>query len=227
VLAVQLEAHHDMGTWRQLFASHDARPEVAGVVLEHRRFGATVNSSLDNGASGPAGYSRTAISLHWLVAGLIVCAFALGWVMTELAISPLRVKMFNWHKWVGMTILALAAIRAIWRLTHPAPPLLPMPAWQRVSAHALHGLLYVLMFALPLSGWAYSNATGYPIVYLGLMRLPNLVERNKQLASQLEGLHVALGWLLLGVVVVHVLAALKHHFFDRDDTLNRMLRWRS
>ena len=113
------------------------------------------------------GYTRTAVSLHWLIAGLIISAFALGWVMTELAISPLKVRMFNWHKWVGMTILALAALRTLWRLTHPAPPLLPMPAWQRISAHALHGLLYAMMFALPLSGWAYSNATGYPIVYLG------------------------------------------------------------
>jgi cytochrome b561 len=102
-----------------------------------------------------------------------------------------------------------------------------MPAWQRISAHSLHGLLYLLMFALPLSGWAYSNATGYPIVYLGLLRLPDLVQRNKQLEAQLEQVHQMLGWLLLGVVVVHVLAALKHHFFDRDDTLNRMLRWRS
>ena len=147
--------------------------------------------------------------------------------MTELAISPLRVKMFNWHKWVGMTILALAAIRTIWRLTHPAPPFLPMPAWQRISAHSLHGFLYLLMFALPLSGWAYSNATGYPIVYLGLLHLPNLVERNKELAPQLQEVHELLGWLLLSLVVVHVLAALKHHFFDRDDTLKRMLRWRA
>jgi cytochrome b561 len=186
-----------------------------------------LNASAPIAVSGPAGYTRTAVSLHWLIAGLIVCAFSLGWVMTELAISPLRVRMFNWHKWVGMTILALAAIRTIWRLTHPAPPLLPMPAWQRISAHALHGLLYLLMFALPLSGWAYSNATGYPIVYLGLLRLPDLVDRNKQLAPQLEQVHEMLGWLLLGVVAVHVLAALKHHFFDRDDTLKRMLRWRA
>jgi cytochrome b561 len=185
-----------------------------------------LNPGVPGALSGPAGYTRTAISLHWLVAGLVVCAFALGWVMTDLAISPLRVKMFNWHKWVGMTILALAAIRTLWRLTHPAPPLLPMPAWQRVSAHALHGLLYVLMFAIPLSGWAYSNATGYPIVYLGLLRLPNLVERNKQLGVQLQELHEALGWVLLGVVVIHALAALKHHFVDRDDTLKRMMSWR-
>lgn len=174
-----------------------------------------------------ARYTRTAVSLHWAMAALIVSAFALGWVMTELAISPLKVKMFNWHKWLGMTVLGLAALRSIWRLTHPAPPLSPMPAWQHVSAHALHGVLYFLMFALPLSGWAYSNATGYPIVYLGLWRLPDLVAKDKALAGQLVQVHEILGWLLVAVLVVHILAALKHHLFDKDDTLRRMARWRS
>lgn len=147
--------------------------------------------------------------------------------MTDLAISPLKVRMYNWHKWVGMTILALAALRTAWRLTHPAPRLLPMAAWQRRTAHAFHGLLYLLMFALPVSGWAYSNATGYPIVYLGLLRLPNLLSRNKELATKLVTVHEALGWTLFAILVLHILAALKHHFVDRDDTLRRMLRWRS
>lgn len=169
-----------------------------------------------------SGYTHTAVALHWLMAGLIVCAFALGWVMTELAISPLKLRMFNWHKWVGITVLGLAAVRGLWRLTHPAPPLLPMPAWQRFAAHALHGLLYVLMFALPLSGWVYSNATGYPIVYLGWLPLPNLVDKDKALAQTWMEVHEVLGWVLLVVFVLHALAALKHHFVDHDDTLNRM-----
>jgi len=174
-----------------------------------------------------AGYTRTAVSLHWLIAGLIVCAFALGWVMTDLAVSPLKLKMYNWHKWVGISVLGLAVVRGVWRLTHAAPPLLPMAAWQRASAHALHGLLYVLMFVQPLSGWAYSNAAGYPIVYLARVPLPNLVAKNKALAEQLLALHETLSWLLLIMVGLHVLAALKHHFFDRDATLRRMASWRS
>jgi cytochrome b561 len=153
--------------------------------------------------------------------------FALGWVMTDLAISPLKLRMFNWHKWMGMTVLALAALRGLWRLSHPAPPLLPMAAWQRMAARALHALLYAMLFALPLSGWAYSNATGYPIVYLGLWKLPDLVARDKALAAQLLQVHHALGWLLLAIVVIHVAAALKHHLVDRDDTLRRMVRWHS
>jgi cytochrome b561 len=178
-------------------------------------------------AASSTGYTRTAVALHWTVGGLIVCAFAMGWVMTDLAISPLKLKMYNWHKWLGMSILALVIIRTVWRLTHPAPALLPMPRWQAMAAHGLHGVLYLLMLSIPLSGWAYSNAAGYPIVYLGLIRLPDLVARDKPLAAQLLEVHEVLGWVLIACVAIHVAAALKHHFFDRDATLQRMMRWRA
>ncbi|MGD9841289.1 MAG: cytochrome b [Steroidobacteraceae bacterium] len=171
----------------------------------------------------PARYTRTAIALHWLIAGFIISAFALGWIMTEMAISPLKLRMFNWHKWVGVTVLGLAAIRSLWRLTHTAPALLPMPAWQRNSAHTLHGLLYLAMFAIPLSGWAYSNASGYPVVYLGLLPLPTFIDKNRELAQSLREIHELFGWVLVVLVTIHIVAALKHHFFDRDDTLRRML----
>ena len=171
----------------------------------------------------PTSYNHTAIALHWLIAALIVCAFTLGWVMTELAFSPLKLRMFNWHKWVGISILALAAIRTLWRLTHPAPAMLPMPAWQRVAAHSLHGLLYLAMFCMPLSGWAYSNASGYPIVYLGLIPLPDLVAKNRELADALHEVHETIGWILAVAIGLHVAAALKHHWVERDATLQRML----
>jgi cytochrome b561 len=175
--------------------------------------------------SGSGYYTRTAVALHWIIAGLILAGFSLGWVMTDLAVSPLKLRMYNWHKWVGITVLGLAAIRTIWRLIHRAPPLLPSPAWQRIAAHAVHGLLYLVLFLLPLSGWVYSNATGYPVVYLGLWRLPDLVGRDKALAGMLHERHEQLGLLLLLLVVLHAVAAFKHHFIDRDDTLRRMLRW--
>lgn len=177
--------------------------------------------------SPPEHYTRTAVALHWTIAGLIICAFALGWVMTDMRISPLKLKMFNWHKWVGITVLTLAAVRLIWRLTHRAPPMVPMAAWQRLAANALHGALYVLMFLQPISGWVYSNAAGFPVVYLGLVPLPNLVAKDKALADVMMERHETIGWLLFIALLLHALAALKHHFIDRDTTLRRMLSWRA
>jgi cytochrome b561 len=173
--------------------------------------------------STPERYTRTAILLHWLIATLILCAFAVGWFMTSLTISPLRLRLVNWHKWIGISILLLMVLRALWRLTHAAPAFLPMPRWQRRIAHGLHGTLYVLLFALPISGWVYSNAAGYPVVYFGLVRLPTLVEKDKVLSQTLHRLHHMIGWLLLIAVGLHLLAVVKHHFIDRDGTLSRML----
>lgn len=167
-------------------------------------------------------YSVTAVALHWLIAALIICAFTLGWIMTDLEVSPLKLRMFNWHKWVGVTILALAIVRLLWRIGHRPPAMLPMPAWQRISATTLHAALYVLLFLQPLSGWVYSNAAGYRVVYLGILPLPNLVAKDKEVADVLMERHEFLGWCLLVLISLHVLAAVKHHFIDRDTTLKRM-----
>ncbi len=170
-------------------------------------------------------YTRTAVALHWIVALLISVGFTLGATMTDLSVSPRKIRLFAYHKWIGITVLALVALRLLWRLTHPAPPDEPMPRWQRLAAHATHWLLYLLMLATPLAGWLYSSAAGYPVVYLKLWQLPDLVSKNKQLANVLVEVHGYLAWTLLWVVVLHAAAALKHHFFDRDATLRRMLAW--
>jgi cytochrome b561 len=172
-------------------------------------------------------YTRTAVGLHWAVAGLVLTALFMGWTMTEMAVSPQRLKVYNWHKWVGVTVLLLAVARLLWRLTHRAPPLeAGMPAWQRAGAHFGHGLLYLLLFLMPLTGWVYSNYSGYPVVYLGKVPLPDLVERNRELAATWLDVHVALSIVLAVVAGLHVLAALHHHFIVRDGTLRRMLAWR-
>jgi cytochrome b561 len=111
-------------------------------------------------------YTRTAIALHWIAALLIACNLALGISMINLSLSPLKVQLYGWHKWIGITVFLTAATRILWRSTHPAPPAVAMPAWQARAAAATHAALYVLMFAIPLSGWLYSSATG--VVYLGL-----------------------------------------------------------
>lgn len=183
----------------------------------------------DNDSSAertPASYTRTAVSLHWLVASLVITAFVMGWIMTDMAFSPDKLKMYNWHKWVGITILGLVLIRLAWRLFNAPPAPVAMPQWQHRASQATHVLLYVLMLAIPLSGWIGSNAAGYPIVYLGRIPLPNLVTKDKGLAELFEEIHEILGWLLIALLVLHVAAAFKHHFVDRDDTLRRMLPWR-
>lgn len=167
-------------------------------------------------------YTRPAIALHWLLALMIVGAFGFGLYMTGLPFSPQRLKLYNWHKWAGVTILALTALRLLWRLAHrpPAPP--AMPAWQRRAAAASHGLMYVLFFAIPLVGWAYSSAAGFPIVWFGVLPLPDFVPVDKGLAEALKPWHGWLAWALAALVVLHVAAALKHQFIDRDGLLSRM-----
>jgi len=167
-------------------------------------------------------YTSTAIALHWLLALAIVATFGLGLYVDDLPISPQRIKLISWHKWAGITILALSALRLLWRLTHRPPADLPMPAWQQRAAHAAHHALYVLFFAVPLAGWAYSSAAGFPIVWFGVLPLPDLLPVDKALAQSIKPVHATLAWALAVLVVLHVAAALKHHFIDRDGLLDRM-----
>lgn len=170
-------------------------------------------------------YTKTAILLHWLTALLIVSGFMLGVTMVDIpGITPTKLKYFSWHKWIGITVLGLACVRVLWRLTHPAPAYPDtMPAWQQKAAGGLHHLLYVLIFAVPISGYFYSLAAGVPVVYLGIIPLPVLIEPNQEWKPILRLVHFTLNMMLLAGVSLHVLAALKHHFIDRDGVLKRML----
>jgi cytochrome b561 len=172
----------------------------------------------------PSRYTTFSIVLHWLVFFFIACGFELAVYMTGLPLSPLKLKFYSWHKWIGVTVFMLALMRLAWRLTHPAPPLpATTPAWQRTAATAVHCLLYALIIVIPVSGWLHSSATGLPTVYLTLWQLPDLLARDKALAETLKAVHVSLNYLLFVLVAVHAGAAIKHHFLDRDDVLQRML----
>ena len=170
-------------------------------------------------------YTSIAILFHWLIALLIIGAFTMGLVMTEIpGITPTKLKYYSWHKWAGITILGLAALRLLWRLGHKPPPYpASLPVWQQTAANALHRLLYVLMFAVPLSGYFYSLASGVPVVYFGLFQLPVLIEANPELKPVLKAVHFWLNMGLASAVAIHVAAALKHQFIDRDSVLKRML----
>ncbi|HET7793621.1 MAG TPA: cytochrome b [Rhizobacter sp.] len=167
-------------------------------------------------------YTPTAMLLHWVLALAIVGSFCMGVYMADLPFSPQRLKLYNWHKWAGVTILALSAVRLLWRLTHQPPADLPMPAWQRLAAHATHYGLYLLFFAVPLVGWAYSSAAGFPIVWFGVLPLPDFVSPDKALAEAIKPWHGYLAFAMAALVLMHVAAALKHHFIDRDGLLSRM-----
>ena len=171
----------------------------------------------------PGRYTAVAMAFHWLLAVMITASFAFGLYMVDLPFSPARLKQYNWHKWAGITILALSAARLLWRLSHSPPALtIPMPSWQKKSSQAAHLLLYVLFFAAPLAGWAYSSAAGFPVVYFGLVPLPDLVSPNVELAGALKLTHRTLVYSLAALVSLHVLAALKHHYFDRDRLIDRI-----
>jgi len=169
-------------------------------------------------------YNNTAIAFHWLIALMIIGSFTIGLVMTEMSLSPTRLQYYSWHKWAGVTILGLATMRLLWRLTHAAPAYpQTMPGWQKTAANALHGLLYVLMFAVPVSGYFYTLAAGYPVVYFGLFELPVLIAKNDELKPVLKEVHFWLNMGLAASVGVHLAAALKHQFIDRDGILKRMM----
>jgi cytochrome b561 len=183
-------------------------------------------------APSTARYTPVAIALHWLLALTIAGLFGVGVYMSDLPFSPWRLKLYNWHKWAGITFLALSALRLLWRMTH-RPPELPaaitqaMPAWQTRIYHATHHLLYLLFFAVPLLGWAYSSAAGFPIVWFGQITLPDLLSADKALAEVIKPLHKLAALALVGLAALHVAAALKHHWLDRDGLLLRMMPKRS
>ena len=169
-------------------------------------------------------YTATAKTLHWVIAILILGLLGLGFYMHDLPLSPNKLKLYSWHKWAGVTTFLLVVLRLAWRVGNP-PPALPasMPRAQQWAAHAGHFALYVLMLGIPLSGWLMSSAKGFQTVWFGVLPIPDLLGRDKALGDLLQTVHLGLNLLLVGVLLGHVGAALKHHFIDRDDILTRML----
>ena len=170
-------------------------------------------------------YTSTAVALHWLLALAIIGSLSVGLIMTSLPFSPLRLKLINWHKWAGICILALSLLRLGWRLSHQPPASVSGPLWQQRSASAAHALMYGLFFAVPLVGWAYSSAAGFPLVLFGVLPLPDWVVVDRELAAALKAWHRGLAYSLAALIGLHVAAALKHQLLDRDGLIGRMLPW--
>ncbi len=181
----------------------------------------------DRETAGPnTHYNRAAILFHWLVFVLILVAFPLGLYMHGLALSPDKLRLYSYHKWIGVTVFAITLARLAFRAWHPPPSLLPSrSAWERSAALAAHGLLYAFMLIVPISGWLMSSAMGFQTVWFGLIPLPDLIAKSKEAAGMLWLLHQALNFLMVCLILLHAAAALKHHFLQRDETLKRMLSW--
>ena len=177
--------------------------------------------SLGNSSQRWGSVSKT---FHWLIALLIFCMMMLGWVMVNWPLSPEKLELFNWHKSLGVTILTLVVLRLIWRLCNTTPTLPDhITALQSCVAKFNHWLLYSLMLAMPVSGWVINSAANFPLKWFGFVRVPNIAPVDKQLQTQAEIIHLSLFWIFLLLIVLHIAAALKHHYADKDNVLRRML----
>ena len=169
-------------------------------------------------------YTAVAKLLHWGMAVIILGLLALGFVMTDMPLSPEKLQYYSWHKWAGVTVFVLVWLRLVWRVMNP-PPAYPttMPRTVQIVAHLGHAALYGLMLVIPLSGWLLSSAKGVQTVWFGVLPLPDLLEKDKELGHLLHEVHEALNFVLLFLLAGHVAAALKHHIMVKDDILKRML----
>jgi cytochrome b561 len=189
-------------------------------------------------SSNPASstrYSTIAIALHWIIAIAILSVVFLGWWMEDLRHQAIAgdvsfdfvQAVFNWHKTIGISILVLSIARLAWRLTHPAPPLPEtMKPWEKTVAKATHIAFYVMMIGLPLGGWATASSTNFPskLFNIDAWLLPSLpVPKTEEFYEMISNAHAMGGWIIFLTVVLHVGAALMHHFIKRDDVLTRMI----
>jgi cytochrome b561 len=173
--------------------------------------------------NSPTRYGAVAQLFHWAIVALVITQFVLA--QRAEGLSPVaKIGVLATHKSVGITILGLALLRLIWRLFNPVPPLpSDAPRWQERAAHVSHFLLYALLFITPVLGWLMSSARAFSVSWFGLVTLPDFIEPNRAAFERLHAAHEAMAKTLAVLALVHVAAALKHHFIDRDDVLRRML----
>lgn len=169
-------------------------------------------------------YGIVSILFHWIMAIIIIGIIIVGLTMTRIKESPLQDTLFRFHKEFGILILILVIPRILWRFYNIIPTTYSWPHWERFAAHTIHKFFYIIMFASPITGWLMNSAAAFPVSFFGLFYLPSLISENKPLASYLDKIHIYLAYTLIALIIIHIAAALKHYFIDKDDILQRMLR---
>lgn len=170
-------------------------------------------------------YSLPLIGLHWLTLLLIVTAYVLATILEDMTLSPQKLKLYSWHKWVGISVLFLVPLRLMLRFVDRFDHRHELTALEVKASATVHGLLYLLLIAVPVLGWLHSSASGFPVVWFGVLPLPDLVGKDKAVAEIFKELHAGSVNLLIALVVVHAAAALYHHYIRRDGVLARMVPW--
>lgn len=171
-------------------------------------------------------WGSLSIGLHWLTVILILGLMAVGLIMTNLPNGPQKIQIYAMHKSFGLTILGLTILRLLWRFFSTNPDEVEnTPAWQSWVAKLTHGALYLLLFAMPISGWLFNSAAGFPLKYFGIFKLPRLSGYDPQLKELAGDAHETFFYILALLMLMHAGAALKHHYLDKDNTLTRMLPW--
>ena len=174
--------------------------------------------------NGEGRYGALAQLFHWSTVALVIALLAIAAYMTDLPLGPEKIQVYNLHKSLGVIVLALTLLRLVWRWISPPPPLpAGMADWEHRAAQASHLLLYLMLFAQPLTGIVHSWSANFPVVIFGTLTLPNLTGPNPGLKEILEETHHLMGWALCGLFLIHAGAALRHHFQLKDDVLRRML----
>lgn len=169
-------------------------------------------------------YGIITIGLHWIMALILVFLLIIGLIMARMPNGLLRLQLFGLHKEFGFLILMLVIVRITWRLMNTPPSLDSLPAWERISAKTVHWAFYGFMFAIPITGWLITSAAGLPASFFGLFVIPNIAPPSDEMRHFYHSVHKWLSYGLIATFTLHVLAALKHHFINKDDILRRMLK---
>lgn len=167
-------------------------------------------------------FGLVAILLHWIMAVLMIGLLILGIYMVNLPISLEKLRLYGWHKEYGLLVLMLFTLRISWRLANITPTL-SLPLWEKMAARAVHWAFYLLMFAMPMTGWVITSSAGLPASFFGLFVLPDIVSPSEHTRLLFEEIHECLGYGLIILIILHLSAALKHHFINKDDILRRMI----